>query len=127
MPNPNPSPANQFKKGVSGNPNGRTRVGDSAAKFIRNWMEGDDFDKLRKIVVAVGNRAINDGCVKSAGLLFDRAYGKSVAKVEVTTPELTVAQLVQGVIVAGEAADGNGTGDGEPDAGADSAGGEGVA
>lgn len=68
MANPNPSPANQFKKGQSGNPGGRpktlaelrARCRDAVDEFvIKQWIEtvkvqGDGWVKCSELLAAYG-------------------------------------------------------------------------
>ena len=72
----------QWPKGVSGNPNGRPKLGLSMADLIRSRLE--DGDKGAKIVDAMVSRSL-EGSDQATKILLDRAYGMAPQTVDVTT------------------------------------------
>jgi ferritin-like protein len=74
---PFPNPNTQFKKGKSGNPNGRPKMPDisEALNKVLN-EEKDGITALDAVLKALRNKAVK-GDVRAAQELFDRAYGKA--------------------------------------------------
>ena len=67
-----------FKKGQSGNPNGRPKKIPELRELLANVL-GDEKDgktAAEAILMALRNKAIK-GDVRAAELLLDRAYGKA--------------------------------------------------
>jgi len=93
-----PKNGNRFKKGESGNPNGRPAIPQDVRhmkkltveefqKIIMRflWLPVEDVDKInanRKSLVidalmaSIITRAINEGCIQRMGFLMDRLLGK---------------------------------------------------
>jgi hypothetical protein len=67
-----------FSPGVSGNPNGRPRLGDAGAEKAREILAEKGPDGLEHGLAILRKMAMNarKGDVKAALFLFDRAYGK---------------------------------------------------
>lgn len=70
-----------WKKGVSGNPNGRPKTGESVAEYVREILEENDGERRTKIIMRAYNAAIDKNVEEAdaerwARFLFDRAYGK---------------------------------------------------
>jgi hypothetical protein len=79
------APRSAFKKGVSGNPNGRPKNADSIAVFVRTFLE--EKNRRDAIVEHAFARAVdtNDPQAKQwADFLFNRAYGTPVNSIELS-------------------------------------------
>lgn len=79
--------ATQFKKGKSGNPNGRPKM--PVLKDIAAAVLGDEKDGVsaaEAILMKMRQEAMK-GDVKAAQFLFDRGYGKPVVTVDQTVTE----------------------------------------
>lgn len=78
--------AKPFKKGQSGNPNGRPRKLPELDKLLANVLgeEKDGTTAAEAILKALRAKAAK-GDVRAAELLLDRAYGKAKQAVDVTT------------------------------------------
>ena len=87
----NPIPGSKpFKKGQSGNPNGRPKKIPELRELLANVL-GDQKDgktAAEAILMALRNKAVK-GDVRAAELLLDRAYGKASQPIE-TPSTLTV-------------------------------------
>lgn len=87
------SPATEFKKGQSGNPNGRPKKLPHLDKILDDVLgeEKDDVTAAQAILMALRNKATK-GDVRAAEILLDRAYGKAKqtldVKAEVTTDKV---------------------------------------
>jgi hypothetical protein len=98
MPNPENvvGKGNRFKKGQSGNPNGRPKELPALKELMKKIMSTEDKNGIQtaeQILEAVKKRAL-DGDIKAAELLLDRAYGKVVTPVATTDSEgKDIAQL----------------------------------
>jgi hypothetical protein len=85
----------KFKKGQSGNPNGRPKKLPELDKLLADVLgeEKDGITAGAAILKALRAKAVK-GDVKAAQLLLDRAYGKSKefinVEASVTMPPLTV-------------------------------------
>jgi hypothetical protein len=80
----------KFKKGQTGNPNGRPKKIPELRELLANVL-GDEKDgktAAEAILMAIRNKAIK-GDVRAAELLLDRAYGKAAQPIE-TPSTLTV-------------------------------------
>lgn len=77
MTNPENIVKHQFKKGKSGNPNGRPPVLPELKEAIAKVLskEKDGKTALEKVLNALYNKAIK-GDVRAAQVLLDRAFGK---------------------------------------------------
>lgn len=75
----------QFKKGQSGNPNGRPRKIPELDKLLADVLgdEKDGIEAAKAILMALRKKAIK-GDVRAAEVLLDRAYGKASQKIENT-------------------------------------------
>ena len=84
-----------FKKGQSGNPNGRPRELPNLNKILNEVLgeEKDNVTAAQIILMALRNKATK-GDVRAAEILLDRAYGKSKQildiKTEVTIEKTTI-------------------------------------
>jgi hypothetical protein len=98
MPNPQNvvGKGTPFKKGQSGNPNGRPKEIPALKELMKKIMSTEDKNGIQtaeQILEAVKKRAL-DGDIKAAELLLDRAYGKVVTPIANTDSEgKDVAQL----------------------------------
>ena len=100
-PNPNKSGLILYKKGQSGNPNGRPRVLPELNKLLAEVL-GEEKDKVtaaQAILIALRAKATK-GDVRAAEVLLDRAYGSAIQRQAATTTsgedaktELTDSQL----------------------------------
>lgn len=68
----------QFKKGVSGNPNGRTKIIPQLDVLLADVLgeEKDGIEAAKAILMALRAKAVK-GDVRAAEVLLDRAYGKA--------------------------------------------------
>jgi len=83
--NPNTENLRPFKKGQSGNPNGRPKLPDlreAMAKVLAE--EKDGMSALEAILKALRVKATK-GDVRAAQELLDRGFGKAKQSVDVTT------------------------------------------
>lgn len=78
-----PNEETQFKKGESGNPNGRPRKLPELEKIIAEVMgeEKDGLTAAEAILKALRAKAAK-GDIRAAELLLDRAYGKARQYIE---------------------------------------------
>ena len=67
----------QFKKGQTGNPNGRPKKLPSLDKVLANVLgtADDDFSKAEAIIIALQKQALK-GNVRAAEVLLERGWGK---------------------------------------------------
>jgi hypothetical protein len=82
----NPIAGNKpFKKGQSGNPNGRPKKIPELRELLANVLgdEKDGKSAAEAILMALRNKAIK-GDVRAAELLLDRAYGKVKQEAELS-------------------------------------------
>lgn len=91
MPNPENviGKGTPFKKGQSGNPNGRPKELPALKELMKKVMASEDKNGIQtaeQILEAVKKRAL-DGDIKAAELLLDRAYGKVVTPIAETDSE----------------------------------------
>ena len=85
MPRPENVIPHRFKKGQSGNPNGRPKLPDireALAKVLAE--EKDGMTALDATLKALRAKATK-GDVRAAEALLDRAYGKAIQRTDVTT------------------------------------------
>jgi hypothetical protein len=87
-----------WQKGVSGNPNGRPKRVDVAAAIIREMLEAKSNEKMKQVAHTLYLNATEDRNHKAAQVLMERGYGKTVTQIEVIAPEMTVADLVTGIM-----------------------------
>lgn len=89
----------QFKKGVSGNPQGRPKLPDiREAMALMLSEEKQGLNALQAVLMALRNKAVK-GDVRAAQILLDRAYGSAVQKTSLTDDEGNnlPAVILQGV------------------------------
>lgn len=82
---PFPNDKTKFKKGESGNPNGRPRKLPEIDKLMADVLgeEKDGIEAAKAILMALRAKATK-GDVKAAEVLLDRAYGKAKQDLQVT-------------------------------------------
>ena len=91
MPNPENIEPHKFKKGQSGNPNGRPKLPDiSHAIAGVLGEEKDGKTALDAVLMALRSKAVK-GDVRAAELLMDRAFGKSRNHTDITSNGNTIA------------------------------------
>ena len=89
-----PNEKTQFKKGQSGNPNGRPKLPDLSQAIAKVLAEEKDgMTALDAILAALRAKAAK-GDVRAAQELLDRGFGKSKQSVDVTTGGETINKLV---------------------------------
>jgi len=91
MPNPQNIVKHKFKKGQSGNPNGRPKMPDlseAVAKVLNK--EKDGVKAIDAILMKLHEMAL-DGNVKAIELLLDRGFGKVRQDVDLTSNGETLA------------------------------------
>jgi len=91
-------PAPLWQKGQSGNPSGRPKRFDVAAAMVRELLEKDDNKNMKRVLNAMLTNAVDDRNYKAGVALMERGYGKTVTQIEVVAPQMTVADLVTGII-----------------------------
>jgi hypothetical protein len=81
------SPETQFKKGQSGNPNGRPKKLPAIDEILADVLgeEKDGKTAAQAILMALRAKATK-GDVRAAEILMDRAYGKAKQTIEQTGP-----------------------------------------
>jgi hypothetical protein len=88
MSKPNPIPGNKpFKKGQSGNPNGRPKKLPQIDVLLADVLgeENSDGIEAAKIILMALRKKAAQGDVRAAELLLDRAYGKAKQQMDVTS------------------------------------------
>jgi len=78
-----------FPPGVSGNPNGRPKTGESVAEYTRQFLEANNNEKRDKILTRAYDAAVDKEIEESdaerwARFLFNRAYGQPKEVIEGT-------------------------------------------
>jgi hypothetical protein len=110
MANPNPSKAHQFKKGTSGNLQGRpkglfttdmlkaviAKHFEMSKEEIAALLKNDKAKAIDLIVCSAIMKAIKDGDIGKAEYLFMRSLGKVMEKLEVAHPEPVIIQRANG-------------------------------
>ena len=94
-------------KGQSGNPAGRPKRFDVAAAMVRELLEKDDNKNMKRVLHAMLDNAVEDRNYKAGVALMERGYGKTVTQIEVVAPQMTVADLVTGILADGRNDDTN--------------------
>jgi hypothetical protein len=98
MPKPENIEPHKFKKGQTGNPNGRPRKLPELDKLLADVLgeEKDGVTAGEAILKAIRARAAK-GDVRAAELLLDRAYGKPKQSIDnnITTTEPLVIVLTE--------------------------------
>jgi hypothetical protein len=98
MPKPENIEPHKFKKGQTGNPNGRPRKLPELDKLLADVLgeEKDGITAGEAILKAIRARAAK-GDVRAAELLLDRAYGKPKQSIDnnITTTEPLVIVLTE--------------------------------
>lgn len=100
MANPNPKPPkeHQFKKGASGNPNGRPTGSRNLSTILKAMLEEDvevviDGNKERRqfqeVIIRKLLKKANDGDIRAIIEIFDRVEGKSKETISQET-EMTI-------------------------------------
>jgi hypothetical protein len=91
MPNPENviGKGNRFKKGQSGNPNGRPKELPGFKELIKKIMTADSGNGEQEVesILKAMVKAAKRGDVRAAEVLFDRAYGKVVTTIAATDSE----------------------------------------
>lgn len=85
MPRIDPPKHTRFKKGQSGNPNGRPKlpdIRDALAKILAD--EKDGYTALEATLMALRAKAVR-GDIRAAEALLDRAFGKPKQAIDHTT------------------------------------------
>ncbi|HVT87153.1 MAG TPA: DUF5681 domain-containing protein [Chitinophagaceae bacterium] len=84
MANPKNIVKHKFKKGQSGNPNGRPKKIPELDKLLAEVLgeEKDGIEAARVILIALRAKAMR-GNTRAAEILLDRAYGKAKQTVNV--------------------------------------------
>ena len=80
-----PEGAKPFKKGQTGNPNGRPKMPDlkeAISKILSEEKNGQS--ALEAVLIALFNRALK-GDVRAAQELLDRGFGKSQQNIDLST------------------------------------------
>jgi hypothetical protein len=87
----------KFKKGETGNPNGRPKKLPALDLIMANVMgqEKDGITAAEAIIMKLREQAAK-GDIKAAQLLLDRAYGKSKQNIDITTQgeKVTVPTII---------------------------------
>ena len=87
----------EFKRGESGNPNGRPKLPDlkEAMQSILNEGGKDGVTALETILKRLRKMAA-DGNLKAIDILLDRAYGKAKQQIDVTSQDekITVPTII---------------------------------
>ncbi len=83
-----PKGAKPFKKGETGNPNGRPKKLPELNALLADVLgeEKDGISAAQAILMALRKRATS-GDVRAAELLLDRSYGKPKQQVDVTSKD----------------------------------------
>lgn len=79
MPNPANIEPHKFKKGQTGNPNGRPKKLPELDKLLADVLGEDQMEKVLKAVYA---KALK-GDTRAAEILLDRGYGKAKQQMEI--------------------------------------------
>jgi len=80
-----PKGAKPFKKGESGNPNGRPKLPDLNEAMVKALLgEHGSEDNLKKVLDKITKLAL-EGNLKAIELLLDRAYGKPKQSIDHST------------------------------------------
>lgn len=85
MPNPGNIAKHKFKKGQTGNPNGRPKSLPAIKELLSEVLsdEVSGVDAAKRILRVIRNKALK-GDLKAAELIMDRAYGKPKQEIETT-------------------------------------------
>lgn len=96
MPNPENLKGHEFKKGETGNPNGRPRKLPSIDKLLIEVLgdEDDDNSEAYAILRALATKA-KKGDTKAAEILLDRAFGKAKQTIEAKTEHSGAIALIE--------------------------------
>jgi len=96
MPKPENIEPHKFKKGQSGNPNGRPRKLPELDKLLADVLgeEKDGITAGEAILKALRAKA-SKGDVRAAEVLLDRAYGKSAQVVENRGENKLIVEIVR--------------------------------
>lgn len=111
-PEDNPKP---FRKGQSGNPNGRPKGSRNRATIAREWLEvfekttnpitgqDDELQQQDLMTLAMIKKA-KDGDVNAYKELMDSAYGKTAQSIDITSKDEKISSPTT-IIAAPEVAD----------------------
>lgn len=81
--NPNPSPGTRWKKGQSGNPNGRPKLPDLKEALAKAFAEEQKgVNALDATIAAIRNKAMQ-GDTRATELLLNYAFGKPKQAIDV--------------------------------------------
>ena len=88
MPKPENIVPHKFKKGQSGNPNGRPRKLPELTKLLDNVLgeEKNNVTAMEAVVKSLLSNATK-GDTQAARVLLEYAYGKAKASIEVSGPD----------------------------------------
>ena len=93
----NISPSTQFKKGQSGNPNGRPKKLPHLDKLLIDVLgeEKDGISAAEVILKALRAKAAR-GDIRAAEVLLERAYGKALQRIKDESDNQLIIKVVNG-------------------------------
>ncbi len=97
MPNPENIVPHKFKKGETGNPNGRPRKLPSIDKLLVEVL-GDEYDEnsqAKAILKALVTKA-KKGDTRAAEILLDRGFGKPKQSLDLNLPQIVKSFRIVG-------------------------------
>lgn len=91
MPNKENIEKHKFKKGQTGNPNGRPKKIPNLDILLADVLgeEKDGIEAAKAILMALRSKAIK-GDVRAAEVLLDRGWGKVKQNIEATVKDVTI-------------------------------------
>lgn len=116
-PEDNPKP---FKKGQSGNPNGRPKGSRNRSTVAKQWLEvaqkiknpitgADETLEQQDIITLALIKKAREGDVSAYRELMDSAYGKAIQQTDITSNGQTVNIPITAWVDTTQAKDGEGT------------------